>query len=77
MSVAEALVSPRMHDQLIPDLAIFEAGFDQSIYESMRRRGHDVAWGQANSSGQALKIVDGVFEASGEPRQNNSGGRTV
>ena len=43
----------------------------------MRGRGHNVTWGVAGSSAQAIRIQDGGFEAVGEPRQWDSGGLTL
>ena len=78
MSVAEAVRQPRLHDQLLPNVAAFEETYDASTVEFMRDRGHNVTWvPTAGSSAQALRIVDGRFEAAGEPRQKNSAGLTA
>ena len=77
MSVHEAVKQPRLHDQLVPNLVSFEWGYDNATVEFMRDRGHNVTWGQAGSSAQAIRIQDGAFEAAGEPRQNDSAGLAV
>lgn len=76
MSMAEALAEPRIHDQLMPNIAIFEDGYDQEIVDFMIGRGHNVTWVPlAGSATQGLRrLPNGTFEASGEPRQKNSGG---
>lgn len=77
MSIGDALASPRMHDQLIPNRVMFETTYDNETVDFMKKRKHVVAWGSAGSSAQALRIVDGKFEAGGEPRQQDSAGLTT
>ena len=78
MSVRDALASPRLHDQLIPNQALFEETYDNTTVAFMRERGHNTTWtSSAGSSAQAIKIVNGRFEAGGEPRQKNSAGLTI
>ena len=77
MSVAEAVRQPRLHDQLMPNVVIFEEDYDEGTVEFMKGRGHNVTWGAAGSSAQALRIVNGRFEAAGEPRQKDSAGLTA
>lgn len=76
MSVHEAVKQPRLHDQLLPNQVTFEYNYDNATVEDMRRRGHNVTWGPAGSSVQAIRIQDGTFEAAGEPRQHDSAGLT-
>ncbi|KAK4694131.1 hypothetical protein P7C71_g3397, partial [Lecanoromycetidae sp. Uapishka_2] len=76
-SVHEALKQPRLHDQLLPNLVTFEWDYDNATVEYMRKRGHNITWGLAGSSAQAIKIKNGIFEAAGEPRQNDSAGLTL
>ena len=79
MTAKEALEQRRWHDQLIPNVASFEAGFDKAVVEYMADRGHVVAIpGVAGTSSvQAIRVVDGGFEAASEPRQKDSGGFVV
>ena len=74
MTAHETVQQPRFHDQLLPNQVTFEWTYDNSTVESMRQRGHNVTWGSAGSSAQAIRIIDRRFEAAGEPRQNNSAG---
>lgn len=76
MTAHEAVRQPRLHDQLLPNLVTFESDYDNATVEFMRQRGHNVTRGLAGSSAQAIRIEDGVFEAAGEPRQNDSAGLT-
>lgn len=76
-TVQEAIEQPRLHDQLLPNQVIFEWTYNNKTVESMRRRGHNVTWGPAGSSAQAIRIQGGRFEAAGEPRQDDSAGLTA
>jgi gamma-glutamyltranspeptidase / glutathione hydrolase len=79
MTTLEALAEPRMHDQLIPNLAYFEDAYDNETVAFMRERGHNVTnLGVGLSSAQGIRrLSNGTFEAAGEPRQMNSGGFAV
>lgn len=79
MSPVQALSEPRLHDQLIPNLAAMEADFDKETIEFMRGRGHNVTELIIGaSSTQCVRLLsNGTFEAAGEPRQKNSGGFAI
>jgi gamma-glutamyltranspeptidase / glutathione hydrolase len=78
LSAADALAEPRLHDQLIPNRAIFEYSYDNATVLSMKCRGHNISWATINSAVQAVQEwPNGTFEATGEPRQKNSGGVAV
>lgn len=79
MTVPEALAEPRLHDQLIPNVALFEYSYDDETVEFMRGRGHNVSRvGYGLSAVQGIRLLaNGSFEAAGEPRQLNSGGFTI
>ncbi|KAI9787935.1 MAG: hypothetical protein M1816_007335 [Peltula sp. TS41687] len=78
MSAPEAIAHPRLHDQLIPNVVSFEPGYDLPTIASMRERGHNITFGLAGSTGNAIRLLpNGTFEAAGEPRQKNSGGLAV
>ena len=75
MSAPEAVARPRLHDQLVPNVVTFEVGYDNSTVAWMREKGHNVTFGAALSSANAIRLLpNGTFEAAGEPRQKNSGG---
>ena len=85
MSAFSALREPRLHDQLMPPETTFEFGFDDDTVAYMRDVvGHNVTRvAEGKSAVQAVRVLEllegggRVFEAVGEPRQVNSGGRTV
>ena len=79
MSIEEAFVEPRIHDQLIPNRVAFEWAVDNATVDFMKGRGHNVTWvrpGYSNCQGIRL-LQNGSFEAMGDPRQKNSGGLTT
>lgn len=77
MTAHEALKQPRLHDQLLPNQVTFEWDYDNSTIDYMVGRSHNVTWGPAGSSSQAIRITNGQFEAAGEPRQDDSAGLTA
>ena len=77
MTVHEALKQPRLHDQLLPNQVRFEWDYDNSTVDYMVGRNHNVTWGSAGCSSQAIKTANGHFEAAGEPRQDDSAGLTA
>ena len=77
MNAHDALKQPRLHDQLLPNQVTFEPDYDNSTVDYMVGRGHNVTWGPAGSSSQAIVVTNGRFEAAGEPRQDDSAGLTI
>lgn len=79
MSSGEALAQPRLHDQLFPDKVAFEYTYNNATVAFMELLGHNVTWvAPGDSAAQVVRILqDGSFEASGEPRQADSGGVVV
>ncbi|KAG5804015.1 hypothetical protein H9Q74_011295 [Fusarium xylarioides] len=76
MTVRDALAAPRLHDQLEPRQVTFEYAYDNSTVAYLNEIGNNVTWiAPGQSTAQALRrLLDGTFEAAGEPRQANSGG---
>ncbi|KAJ3495331.1 hypothetical protein NLG97_g3471 [Lecanicillium saksenae] len=90
MTAAEALVQPRMHDELngIKDRIQFEwynpkmqfkTGTHNSTVEYLQSLGHAASWVKPGlSTGQSIRLLpNGTFEAAGEPRQVASKGSAV
>ena len=79
-NLTDAMAEPRLHDQLVPNVTEFEYSFDNRTAESFREKGHEVAWVREGFSAvQGIRLFDGeegarVWEAVGEPRQENSAG---
>ena len=78
MTTLQALKEPRLHDQLVPNVASFEWSFDNATVDFMRERMHNVSWAPPFTSAQGIRrLWDGSFEAVGEPRQKASAGYTT
>lgn len=79
MTSHEALLEPRMHDQLSPNYIEVEYAFDNSTTAYLTSLGHVVNWvAPGSSTSQALRqLPNGTFEASGEPRQLASAGYAI
>ncbi|KAG6009778.1 hypothetical protein E4U21_001208 [Claviceps maximensis] len=80
MTLRAALLRPRLHDQVMPNTVLLEQdGFHKDIVEGLQSRGHNITWvAKGLSAVQAIRRgPDGVFEAAGEPRQENSAGLTI
>lgn len=79
MTSYEALLEPRMHDQLSPNYVSFEYQYDNETTAFMESLGHTVKWvAPGSSTAQALRrLPNATFEAAGEPRQLASGGFAV
>ncbi|KAI0469399.1 gamma-glutamyltranspeptidase [Xylaria cf. heliscus] len=78
-SMGEAVAAARVHDQLMPNTAVLEAGFDGAVAVSLADKGHNVTWVPlAASAVQGIRVrPDGQFEAASENRQVASGGLTL
>ncbi|PNP56287.1 hypothetical protein THARTR1_03812 [Trichoderma harzianum] len=79
MTTAEALLQPRLHDQLVPAQTSFEYAYDNRTVAFMKSVGHNITWvAPGQSTAQALRLLpNGTFEAAGEPRQVASGGFAI
>ena len=85
LTSAQALASPRLHDQLEPAQVSFEwsglnvVGYSNETTAFLKGLGHNVTFeAPGGSTAQALRrLVNGTFEAAGEPRQYASGGFVV
>ncbi|KAI1271494.1 gamma-glutamyltranspeptidase [Xylaria sp. FL0933] len=79
LTMGEAIGAPRVHDQLMPNTMVLEAGFDKAMAASMAAKGHNLTWVDlAASSVQGVLLgLDGRFEAASESRQVSSGGLTL
>ncbi|KAL5594732.1 hypothetical protein BROUX41_001646 [Berkeleyomyces rouxiae] len=79
MTCKEALASPRLHDQVVPETMYYETNYDNGTIDYLRSLGHNVTMvPNILTSAQALRMLpNGTFDASGEPRQADSGGAVV
>jgi gamma-glutamyltranspeptidase / glutathione hydrolase len=75
MTLAQALATPRFHDQLAPNNIKFEYTCDNATVAFMATRGHNVIWAERGSDVKALRRrSDGTFEAAADPDYVDGGG---
>lgn len=79
MAIKQALLEPRLHDQVMPNTLLLECDFDRAVAAGLAERKHNVTWVKPDLSAvQGIRRVeDGFFEAAAEPRQENSAGLTI
>lgn len=79
MAIKQALLEPRLHDQVMPNTLLLECDFDRAVAAGLVERKHNVTWVKPDLSAvQGIRRVeDGFFEAAAEPRQENSAGLTI
>jgi gamma-glutamyltranspeptidase/glutathione hydrolase/leukotriene-C4 hydrolase len=68
-----AVASPRVHHQLLPDVALVEHGFSKDLQKTLRSKKHLVFEIPSNFSVSAVQAVrrlpDGSVEAASDPRK--------
>ncbi|HUH05269.1 MAG TPA: gamma-glutamyltransferase [Kofleriaceae bacterium] len=73
MDAAEAVNTPRLHHQWMPDELVLEAEISPDTVEALRRRGHKLrisSWRTSPSAVQAIFVdASGVREAASDPRK--------
>ncbi|MBL1178086.1 gamma-glutamyltransferase [Pantanalinema sp. GBBB05] len=69
LDVKDAVASPRIHHQWLPDQVGMEPGFDAATLANLRQRGHNVvegrSWGNANA---IVRTPEGWLEGAADPR---------
>ncbi|KAL0097349.1 gamma-glutamyltransferase [Phycomyces blakesleeanus] len=73
MDLYEAIASPRVHHQLIPNVAIVEHDYDQKMGGYLEEKGHDVVFLDKSLSATAVQAVgrltNGRVIAASDPRK--------
>jgi gamma-glutamyltranspeptidase/glutathione hydrolase len=65
MPIGEAVQSPRLHHQWLPDEVHVEPGFSERTLDALRRRGHTVDPGPPYSSANSIALMpDGIVGAA-------------
>jgi gamma-glutamyltranspeptidase/glutathione hydrolase len=57
MPLGEAVQSPRLHHQWLPDEVHVEPGFSQQVLDAMRQRGHVIDPGPPYSSANSIAVT--------------------
>jgi gamma-glutamyltranspeptidase/glutathione hydrolase len=81
LTMKDAIAMPRLHDQLMPNVTTLEHAMREkkTTVDGLEERGHEIVWVLPKFSAVQgiLRGPDGIFEAAGESRQENSGGVTL
>ncbi|ARN74613.1 gamma-glutamyltransferase [Oceanicoccus sagamiensis] len=80
MTVEQALATPRVHNQWLPQVTMTEEILPQATREALEQRGHKIYLRPYNGTTQAIYSNDGkVFEAAAEPRiiQQNKAAKSL
>ncbi|ORX52317.1 gamma-glutamyltranspeptidase [Hesseltinella vesiculosa] len=77
MELYDAVESPRLHHQLMPNRASLELGFDRALTEQLVQRNHKIYWLTRNDTVSAVQAVqrlpDGTVQAASDPRKYGLG----
>jgi gamma-glutamyltranspeptidase/glutathione hydrolase len=76
MTSREAVVAPRFHDQLTPNVLEMELTYDNATVAYLASRGHNITRVaiEATDVQVVRRLPNGTFEAAAEPRQQDSAG---
>ena len=68
MNVAEATISPRIHQQWMPDQLRYEKGISADTLSILEQKGQHLKQAQVLGKTQTIQIGDGVFFGFSDPR---------
>ena len=77
MSVKQAVVSPRVHHQWLPDVLLMEEGFSPDTIEILEDLGHTIRPSRTMGSVQAIISKEKYFYGAADPRRPESGAVAV
>jgi gamma-glutamyltranspeptidase/glutathione hydrolase len=72
MSLAEATVSPRVHDQLQPDELRLERGFSPDTIRLLESEGYKVTLADAWGSAESIAVSPGLLAGASDTRQRGT-----
>jgi gamma-glutamyltranspeptidase/glutathione hydrolase len=74
MSLADAVVVPRLHHQALPDsLQVEGGGFLPETLDSLRARGHGISVGGSWGDVEAIVRTPGGWQGVSDPRRGGGG----
>ena len=77
MNVAQAVASPRIHHQWLPDLLLVESGFSLDTLNILEKKGHKLREGRTMGSVQAILKEGHYFYGAADPRRPGAGAVAV
>jgi len=73
MNIAEAVNTPRIHHQWLPDRLELEPGFSPDTIKLLEAKGQNVSQGRTMGSVQAIMAEGGMFYGVSDPRRPGAG----
>jgi len=73
MNVAQAVNSPRMHHQWLPEILMIESGFGVDTESLLKEKGYRLYPSRTMGSVQAIMYENGYFYGSADPRRPSAG----
>lgn len=73
MNVAQAVNSPRIHHQWLPEVLMIEDGFGADTKALLKNRGYRLYPSRTMGSVQAILMKDGYFYGAADPRRPSAG----
>jgi len=73
MNVAQAVNSPRIHHQWLPEVLMIEEGFGADTKALLKDRGYRLYPSRTMGSVQAILMKDGYFYGAADPRRPSAG----
>jgi gamma-glutamyltranspeptidase / glutathione hydrolase len=69
MNIAQAVASPRIHHQWLPDVLLMESGFSQDTLNILEQKGHKLREDRTMGSVQAILKEGSYFYGAADPRR--------
>ena len=77
MNIAQAVASPRIHHQWLPDILLVESGFSQDTINLLEEKGHQLKESRTMGSVQAILKEGDYFYGASDPRRPGAGAVAV
>jgi gamma-glutamyltranspeptidase/glutathione hydrolase len=77
MNLKQAVVSPRIHHQWLPDVLLLEQGFSSDTIALLKEKGHTIRPSRTMGSVQAIISKDKYFYGAADPRRPEAGAVVV
>ena len=77
MNIKQAVISPRIHHQWLPDVLLMEEGFSSDTIDLLKEKGHTIRPSRAMGSVQAIISKDNYLYGAADPRRPEAGAVVV
>ena len=77
MNLKQAVISPRIHHQWLPDVLLMEEGFSSDTIALLKEKGHTIRPSRTMGSVQAIISKDKYFYGAADPRRPEAGAVVV